>query len=135
MSDAPRALTPGSADALLFDLGGVVVDIDFGRVLAHWAESAGCDQRCCAGVFRPTNPYKRHEVGAIDDQAYFQSLRGSLGIDLTDAQFLDGWNAIFIGEVPGIADLLARAAPKFRSMRSPTPTARTSCTGRSISPA
>ena len=29
---------------------------------------------------------------------------------MSDAQFLDGWNDIFVGEVPGIAGLLARAA-------------------------
>ncbi len=40
VSDEPQTLTPGGADALLFDLGGVVVDIDFSRVLAHWAECA-----------------------------------------------------------------------------------------------
>lgn len=36
-------LTPGAADALLFDLGGVVIDIDFERVFAHWAACAGCE--------------------------------------------------------------------------------------------
>jgi glucose-1-phosphatase len=37
-------------------------------------------------------------------------LRASLGIDLSDAQFLEGWNAIFNGEIAGISGLLARAA-------------------------
>lgn len=30
-----------SVDVLLFDLGGVLIDIDFGRCLARWATSAG----------------------------------------------------------------------------------------------
>src|SRR5262249_3357610 len=34
-------------------------------------------------------------------------------IDISDAQFLDGWNAIFNGEMPGIAPLIARAAAKL----------------------
>ena len=37
----------------------------------------------------------------------------SLGIRLSDAQFLEGWNAIFAGEMPGIAALLARAAKRL----------------------
>jgi putative hydrolase of the HAD superfamily len=105
-------MKPG-AEALLFDLGGVVIDIDFGRVTGHWAECAGCDPSSLRKRFKPDEAYRRHEVGAISDEDYFASLRGSLGIDLTDAQFLEGWNAIFIGEVPGIADLLARAAPRI----------------------
>ena len=29
------------ADALLFDLGGVVIEIDFGRAFARWAAASG----------------------------------------------------------------------------------------------
>jgi putative hydrolase of the HAD superfamily len=40
-------------------------------------------------------------------------LRASLGIGISDAQFLEGWNAIFGGEMPGIAPMLARAAKRL----------------------
>ena len=36
------ATTPQGADALLFDLGKVVIDIDFNRAFARWAAHAGC---------------------------------------------------------------------------------------------
>jgi putative hydrolase of the HAD superfamily len=113
VSDVSHALKPGGADALLFDLGGVVVDIDFNRVFAHWAECAQCDQALLRAHFSQDEAYQRHEVGMIGAEDYFASLRASLGIDLTHGQFLDGWNAIFIGEVPGITDLLARAAKRI----------------------
>ena len=41
-ASAEPALKPGSADALLFDLGRVVIDIDFSKVMASWAGHAGC---------------------------------------------------------------------------------------------
>ena len=70
-----------------------------------------------------TTAFKHHETGQIDDAAFFAGLRQSLGIGISDAQFLEGWNAIFAGEMPGIAPLLARAAQRAcRSMPSPTPT-------------
>jgi glucose-1-phosphatase len=37
-------------------------------------------------------------------------VRTALGIEITDAQLLEGWNATFIGEMDGIAPLLAQAA-------------------------
>jgi hypothetical protein len=37
-------LSPGGADALLFDLGGVVLDIDFNKTLSCWAGHAGCER-------------------------------------------------------------------------------------------
>ena len=106
-------LAPHSADALLFDLGRVVLDINFDKVLAVWAGHAGCAPADLAGRFVVDDNFKRHETGKIEDAALFASLRGSLGIGITDDQFLEGWNAIFAGEMPGIAPLLARAAKRM----------------------
>ena len=47
------------------------------------------------------------------DAEFFAGLRTSLGIGMSDAQFLEGWNTIFAGEMPGIAPLLARAAKRL----------------------
>src|SRR6187431_257454 len=106
-------LTPSSVDVLLFDLGRVVLDISFDTVMANWAGHAGCEPADLAGRFVVNDSFKHHETGRIDDAAFFAGLRQSLGIDLTDAQFLEGWNAIFTGEMPGIAPLLASAAKRM----------------------
>ena len=103
------SLSPGSADALLFDIGRVVLDISFDKVMDVWAGHAGCAPADLTGRFVVSDHFKNHEVGKIDDAAFFESLRTSLGIGLSDNQFLEGWNAIFVGEMPGIAQLLARA--------------------------
>lgn len=109
----PPSLTPGSADVLLFDIGRVVLDIDFGRVMRIWADHAGCKPADLAARFVINDSFRHHETGQIDDAAFFQNLRHSLGIGISDAQFLEGWNAIFAGEMPGIAPLLSRAAARM----------------------
>jgi glucose-1-phosphatase len=105
-------LSPGAADALLFDLGRVVLDIDFSKALSCWAAHADCAASDIAARFVRDDAYRRHEMGAMSDADYFESLRASLGIGISDAQLLEGWNAIFAGEVPGIAPLLTRAAER-----------------------
>jgi glucose-1-phosphatase len=107
------ALSPSSADVLLFDIGRVVLDIDFCKVMSVWAGHAGCAPSDFAGRFVVDDNFRRHETGAISDAAFFESLRTSLGISITHAQFLEGWNAIFTGEMNGIAPLLARAAARM----------------------
>jgi FMN phosphatase YigB (HAD superfamily) len=106
-------LAPNSADALLFDLGRVVLDIDFSKVVASWAGHAGCEPARLVGRLSPDEAWKRHERGEISDAAFFEGLRASLGIDITDIQFLEGWNAIFAGEMPGIGAMLARAGTRL----------------------
>lgn len=104
---------PGGVEALLFDLGRVVIDVSIARAIARWAELAGVPaaviaerhaQRVASG-----ESFRRHERGEIGDAAFFAHLREELQIKLTDAELLDGWNAIFIGEMPGIRPLLSRA--------------------------
>lgn len=113
MNALSPTLAPSSADALLFDLGRVVLDIDFGKALACWSAYAGCKPDDIAARFVRDEHYHQHERGLIEDAAYFQSLRHSLGIAITDDQFMEGWNAIFAGEMPGIAPLLERAAKRL----------------------
>jgi glucose-1-phosphatase len=62
--------------------------------------------------FSRDEAYKRREAGEISDAEFFTGLRSSLGIELSDAQFLEGWNAMFSGEMPGIAARLACTAAR-----------------------
>ncbi|MBL6854132.1 MAG: HAD family phosphatase [Alphaproteobacteria bacterium] len=97
-------------EALLFDLGNVILDIDFKRTTARWAEYAGCDAKTLWKRYRPGDPsHRQHERGEIDDAGYFAALRTILEIDLTDEQFLDGWNATFGGPIAGVEDWIAPA--------------------------
>jgi putative hydrolase of the HAD superfamily len=99
-------------DAILFDLGGVVFDIDFRRAVSRWAGLASCDTADLqARLPRFSHDAGlRYEIGQMTDAAFFQSLRADLGVDLSDDALRDGWNAIFAGEMPGIAAQLAQAA-------------------------
>jgi glucose-1-phosphatase len=117
-----------SVDALLFDLGRVVFDIDFNRAFSRWAGHARCDQELLRRRFRHDTAYKRHERGEIDSAEFFANLRASLGIDISDAQLLDGWNSILVGEMPGVSELLTKATSS-RCTPLTIPTANTSSTG------
>ena len=97
---------PGEVDALLFDFGGVVIEISFDRVFARWADLAGVDVELVKSRFEHGEAYQGHERGELTFAAYFQSLREDLALDLTDAQFADGWNQVFGPEHEETVELL-----------------------------
>ena len=100
-------------DALVFDLGGVLIDIDLRRAFRAWAAAAGIPADAIAARFAVDEACCAHERGEIDDHAYFAHLRGSLGLPrLSDEQMLAGWTAIIGEPIPGIEALLQRLAPR-----------------------
>ena len=98
----------GIPEVLLFDLGGVLLDIDFGRAFHAWGEMAGVAPELLAARYRADEPYERHERGEISASEYFASLRESLQVALTDAQFEAGWNALLLAEKREITGLIAQ---------------------------
>lgn len=95
--------------ALLFDFGGVIVEIDFNRAFEIWGTHSGVPAPVIRSRFSFDSCYASHERGQIGADVYFDSLRASLGIRISDEQFREGWNSIFVGEIPGVAALLRQA--------------------------
>ncbi len=96
-------------EAIIFDLGGVIIDVDFRRVFEAWAQAAGIDAGPLHRRFEADEIYQRHERGQISAAEFFDHQRSQYDLPLTDQQFLDGWNAIFGGEIRGIEPLIRRA--------------------------
>jgi putative hydrolase of the HAD superfamily len=97
-------------EALLFDLGGVVINIDFGRIFASWGKAAGVSAEEIRRRLVLDGMWQDYECGRVSDEAFFAHLRATLNLPLTHDQFVEGWNAIFVGEIAGIAPLLKSAS-------------------------
>lgn len=106
-------VSPNNIDAVVFDFGNVLVEIDFHRVFARWAQYAQCPVEQIVERYAHDHHYEKHERGEIDAHEYFTALRESLGVTISNEQFLDGWNDIFVGEVPGIRQLIRQYAALF----------------------
>ncbi len=96
-------------ESLLFDLGGVIIDIDFSRAFRAWQPISTLSLDKIAERFTFDVPYQRHERGEITAAAYFEHLRSSLSLSGDDARVLEGWNSIYIGEIPETMALIRSA--------------------------
>ncbi|MGZ8095353.1 MAG: HAD family hydrolase [Methylosarcina sp.] len=106
MTQAPHAI-----DCIVFDLGRVLIDLDFEHAFEYWANASGQKLAEVRNRFVLDEPYYAQERGEIMASQYFSHLRKTLGIDLSDEDFLFGWNAIFLEPMNGIQSLLEELRP------------------------
>jgi hypothetical protein len=105
------------ADALLFDLGGVVIDIDFGRMFARRAAYAGLPPEAIRAQFSFDALYERHERGEIlllrtlEGRVPFRRLfvSSDLGMRKPEAQAI-GMQAVHVIYVQDVANAVRELA-------------------------
>jgi putative hydrolase of the HAD superfamily len=81
----------------IFDLGNVIVDIDFRRVLGVWSNLSGVPLASLNASFSMGDAFHRHERGEISDEAFAVQLCNEMSIALSFEQFSAGWQAVFVG--------------------------------------
>jgi putative hydrolase of the HAD superfamily len=109
-------VTGRPADALLFDLGGVVMGLDWNRAFQRWGRAGHVPPEALATLYAFDEPYERHERGEIGELDYYASLRRSLALDIADDEFRAGWCAIFtepVHETVALLDTLKDRVPLY----------------------
>ena len=71
-------------NALIFDMGGVVLEIDFERAFAEWEKHSELTIIEIRKRFKMDAAYERHERGQIDASEYFRHLRETLSLQAQD---------------------------------------------------
>lgn len=99
---------PAGVEAVLFDLGGVIIDIDWQPMFRHWARHSPLSAADMAARFAMDAPYAEHERGRLDAMDYFAHLREVMHYEGSAAEMVAGWNSIFTGEIKATVDLVRR---------------------------
>ncbi|WBM70632.1 glucose-1-phosphatase [Buttiauxella sp. WJP83] len=86
----------------IFDLGNVIVDIDFNRVMGVWSDYSRVPLANLQKSFVMGDAFKRHERGQISDEEFAQAVCDEMGMALSFDQFAAGWQAIFVGLRPEV---------------------------------
>lgn len=101
-NSTPRLKPPAPAApirALLFDLGGVLIEIDFNRAFAHWQTLSPLSLETIRDRFSFDTAYEQHERGEISADTYFAHLARQLELQPDHQAIARGWNAIFTGQI------------------------------------
>ncbi|MCZ7647901.1 MAG: HAD-IA family hydrolase [Planctomycetota bacterium] len=102
--NAPRR----EIEAVIFDLGRVLIDFEWRRAEALWARMAATDFGTLRARILGGTDFHGYERGELDTQAYFAQVRAVCDEPLDFTEFKAAWNAIFIDEIEPTVSLARR---------------------------
>ena len=105
--------TSRNIEGLLFDFGGVLVEIDFERALQEWNQWTLLSIEELRERFKMDEAYVKHERGEIEASEYFTHLRNVLELEANDSEIILGWNAIFLNEIVETVDYVQAVKEKL----------------------
>lgn len=99
---------------IIFDLGGVILDIDFERTQKAFVELGIGNIKELFGLGHAASFFKDHESGKISDEEFLDSIRKLAKNSLSDDDAQSAWNSLLIRFPAENIDLLKRLKAKYR---------------------
>lgn len=99
--------------AIIFDLGGVLLNIDFQLSEKAFTELGILNFADFFSQFHSNDLFRRLETG-MDDQLFYDDLRTATGLALTNDQIRDAWNALLLDYRPESVAILPQLREKYQ---------------------
>jgi glucose-1-phosphatase len=99
---------------IIFDLGNVLIDLDIDRTWQSMRHYFGDNLSERLKILYPEGDlWIDYEVGKIDEQTFFETLRKASDTPLSIRQLKEAWNAMLLTINPLRFDMLARLQQKY----------------------
>jgi len=98
---------------ILFDLGGVILDINVQATLKQFYELGFPAELMQFPNSMTTDLYFRYETGKLDTEQFRNEIRKAAGIEMTDHAFDEAWNAMIIHFPEERISLLKRLSKRY----------------------
>ena len=81
---------------IVFDLGGVLLNLDFGRALEAFKKAGFDDIENQLQSFNREGTFMQSELGEISEEEFRTAIRQKASVELTDQEIDDMWNLILM---------------------------------------
>ena len=103
-----------SVKNLIFDLGGVILDLSVDHTLQSFAALSNIPRERVQEIYVTAAGFLEYEKGLIDDKSFRNFLRKIFSVSAGDDAIDECWNAMLRGIPPAKLDLLLRLQNEFR---------------------
>jgi glucose-1-phosphatase len=98
---------------IIFDLGNVIIDIDFPRSEQELKRILTSDLEEKLHNIKQNDLFLRYEVGNITETEFLATLKNISEQEVEHQDIIDAWNAMLIGFKPARFEMLLRLAKKY----------------------
>ncbi len=98
---------------IIFDLGGVFLNIDFAKTEAAFAQLGVTNFNSYITQHSITDLFESLETGKISPSQFHESFRKKSGTSLTDAQIANAWNALLLDFPPERIEWLNKIRSRY----------------------
>lgn len=98
---------------LIFDLGGVILDLSVDTTLRSFASLSGLDESTVKKRFITSPEFEHYEKGEINDAAFRDFVRNLYSTDASDDALDACWNAMLLGFPPAKLALLETLKSRY----------------------
>ncbi len=99
---------------LIFDLGGVILDLDVSKTIGEFARVSGLAPDEVSHRFRYSDGFMKYERGEITDTEFRDFVRELYSVSITDAELDACWNAMLGGIPQSKVALLQNLRKKYQ---------------------
>ncbi len=99
---------------IVFDLGGVLLNLDMQRTHRAFENIGVKDVAALFNIGHAASYFKDYEVGTITDAEFVQAIKKHGAIDVPDNAVIDAWNALLLDFPPERIELLRSLKDKYR---------------------
>lgn len=104
---------PQEYNALIFDLGGVIINLEIERTIRALSELSGIPSKQIVELYWHHPQFHAYEKGQIDDDKFRNFVRDLLKIKASDKQIDAAWNAMILDIPKERLHLLQRLGERY----------------------
>lgn len=105
---------PAHIRNIIFDLGGVIMNIDFKLTEAAFNKLGFTNYREFMTQFHITPLFEAYETGKIDDATFIKGVQELSGLNITEEEVVEAWNALLLDFPPERLALLESLQQRYR---------------------
>lgn len=105
---------PAGIQAVIFDLGGVIIDLSLDRTLTAFATLTGASKADIQNAHGSNPVFMAYEKGEVSDQEFRDSIRKLFSVQATDTEIDHCWNAMLVDLPVSTLSMLEKLKKHFR---------------------